>query len=76
MKVINITPNIRVIERVYHANNRICIDYAMLFTKNNEERFCGYVRSVPTKEEIDYTELYKAFDAHAELPEWINLCTK
>lgn len=74
MKVINITPSVKVIEHAYHANNHICIDYAVMYTRNNEERFCGYYRSIPTEQELDFEKLNKAYEQNAQIPAWI--CTK
>lgn len=71
-KVITITKNLRVVEHMYHANNRCCLDYAVLLTRDSEERFCGYYRTIPTESELDYAALQKAYDSNNEMPEWIN----
>lgn len=70
MKAINLTNNIRLVERFYHANNHLCHDYAVLFTKNGEERFCGYYRAKPSVDEIDYEQLFKAYERNVPMPEW------
>lgn len=63
--------SIRLVERSYIAANKLCLDYAVFFSKNGEERFCGYYRSRPTIEEIDYDALHKAYDKNVEMPEWV-----
>lgn len=71
MEITTINKNLRLVKHNYIANNRLCIDYAALYTKNGEERFCGYYHSIPTIDEIDYEQLHKHYEQNAQMPSWI-----
>lgn len=51
--------------------NKCNLDYAVLFERNGEERFCGYYKSIPSAEEIDYDALYKAYEQNSKMPKWL-----
>lgn len=75
MPIINLSKNIRTVEHSYISKNHRCIDYAILYTMNGEERFVGYTRvntlSAIVGETADYTDLIRRYEQNAEMPSWI-----
>lgn len=73
--ITNLTPNIRTIEHSYVANNHRCLDYAVLYTRNGEERFCGYTRSNTLSSIVgevpNYDTINRHYDQNATMPEWV-----
>lgn len=75
MPITNLSKNIRTVEHFYIANNKRCLDYAVLYTKNEEERFVGYIKnntlSSIVGEIADYTDINRRYEQNSEMPSWI-----
>lgn len=75
MPITNLSKSIRTVEHFYIANNQRCLDYAVLFTKNGEERFVGYTKintlSAVVGEIEDYTDINRRYEQNSEMPSWI-----
>lgn len=71
----NLSTTIRTIEHSYIANDHQCLDYAVLYTRNGEERFCGYIKcntlTAIVGEADDYTDIIRHWERNVEMPEWL-----